>query len=59
MAKVELAPEVLDDFDRILDHLSASDAEHIAQGIGEIVDAVQILEHSPLIGRPVKGASGT
>lgn len=54
MARVELAPEVLDDFDRIIDHLSASDAEHIAQRIAEIVDAVQILEHSPLIGRPAK-----
>lgn len=58
MARVELAPEVLDDFDRSVDHLSASDAEHIAQRIAEIVDVVQVLEHSPLIGRPVKGGSG-
>jgi toxin ParE1/3/4 len=55
MARVELAPEVLDDFDRIVDHLLAADAEHIAQRIAEIVDAVQVLEHSPMIGRPVKG----
>lgn len=55
MARIELAPEVLDDFDRIFDHLSAFDADHMAQRIGEIVDAVQILEHSPMIGRPVKG----
>jgi len=54
MAGVELAPEVLDDVDRIFDHLSTFDADHIAQRIGEIVDAVQILEHSPMIGRPVK-----
>jgi len=55
MARIELAPEVLDDFDRIVDHLSKFEADHIAQRIGEISDAVQVLEHSPLIGRPVKG----
>lgn len=55
MARIALAPEVLDDFDRIFDHLSTFEAEHIPQRIAEIVDAVQVLEHSPLIGRPVKG----
>jgi plasmid stabilization system protein ParE len=55
MARIELAPEVLDDFDRIVDHLSQFEADHLAQRIGEISGAVQVLEHSPLIGRPVKG----
>lgn len=55
MARIELAPEVLDDFDRIVDHLSRFEADHISQVIGEIADAVQVLQHSPLIGRPVKG----
>lgn len=55
MARIELAPEVLDDFDRIFEHLSAFEAVHIAQRIGDIIDAVQILEHSPMIGRPIKG----
>ena len=55
MARIELAPEVLDDFDRIFEHLSSFEAEHIPQRIAEIVDAVQVLEHSPMIGRPVKG----
>lgn len=50
-----MAPEVLDDFDRIVDDLSKFEVDHISQRIGEIADAVQILEHSPLIGRPVKG----
>lgn len=54
MTRIELAPEVLDDFDRILANLSALDAEQRAQRIGAIVDALQVLEHSPLIGRPVK-----
>ena len=55
MARIELAPEVLDDFDRIFDHLTKFEADHIPQRIAEIVDALQVLEHSPLIGRPVKG----
>lgn len=55
MARIELAPEVLDDFDRIVDHLATFEVDHISQRLGEIADAVQVLEHSPLIGRPVKG----
>ncbi len=54
MARIALAPEVLDDFDRIFDHMSKFEADHIPQRIEEIVDAVQVLEHSPLIGRPVR-----
>lgn len=55
MARIELAPEVLDDFDRIVDHLSKFEADHISQRIGDIADAVQVLARSPLIGRPVRG----
>lgn len=55
MARIELAPEVLGDFDRILAHLAAFEADHLPQRIGEIVDAVQVLAHSPLIGRPIEG----
>lgn len=55
VARIELAPGVLDDFDRIFDHLAAFEVEHVAQRIGEIVDALQVLSHSPSIGRPVKG----
>ncbi len=54
MARVELAPEVLDDFDRFLDHMARFDVENMPARIGEIVQAIQILTHSPLIGRPVK-----
>ncbi|HVK82601.1 MAG TPA: type II toxin-antitoxin system RelE/ParE family toxin [Kofleriaceae bacterium] len=36
MARVELAPEVLDDLDRFVTH-------------------IQVLEHSPHMGRPVRG----
>ena len=55
MARIELAPEVLDDFDRFFDHLAQFEVKDAAQRIREIVEAVQILSHSPLIGRPVKG----
>ena len=53
MARIELAPEIQDDFDRILDHLS----EHAVKGapgrIREIIQAINVLRHNPLIGRPV------
>lgn len=58
MAHIELAPEVLDDFDRFFDHIAqydSGDPGAAPQRIGEILEAVQILTHSPLIGRPVKG----
>lgn len=55
MARIELAPEVLDDFDRFLDHLAQFETQDAAQRITEIIQSLQILAHSPLIGRPVKG----
>jgi len=54
MTRIELAPEVLDDFDRFFEHIAQFDAGSAPQRIGEILDAIQILTHSPLIGRPVK-----
>ncbi|MBS0445562.1 MAG: type II toxin-antitoxin system RelE/ParE family toxin [Proteobacteria bacterium] len=56
MARLELAPEVLDDFDRFFDHWARYDvADDAAMRVGEIVEALQILERSPLIGRKVGG----
>lgn len=55
MARVEIAPEVLDDFDRFFEHMARFEVEDAAVRIGEIVQAVEILTHSPLVGRPVKG----
>lgn len=52
MARIELAPEIRDDFDRIFDHLSRSKAGDASERIAEIVQAIGILEHSPLIGKP-------
>jgi toxin ParE1/3/4 len=58
MARIELAPEVFDDFDRFFDHIaelgSAADGR---QRITDILDALDILARSPLIGRKMKGGS--
>jgi plasmid stabilization system protein ParE len=51
VARVELAPEVGDDFDRVLDPLAEHDAEHAAARIGEIIQALNVLETNPEIGR--------
>lgn len=54
MSRVELAPEVGDDFDWILDHLAEYAVENLAERIMEIIQAISILEHSPLVGRPAQ-----
>jgi plasmid stabilization system protein ParE len=52
MSRIELAPEVGDDFDRILDHLAQYQVENPALRIREIIEALNVLEHNPMIGRP-------
>ena len=54
MSRVELAPEVGDDFDRILDHLARYEVEEPASRIREIVEAINVLESNPLIGRSAR-----
>lgn len=56
MARIELAPEVGEDFERILDHLALHQAAHIAARLHEIVAAIDVLATNPLIGRP--GSNG-
>lgn len=53
MSAIELAVEVGEDFARILDHLARYQVENAGQRIREIVEALDVLEHNPLIGRPV------
>jgi toxin ParE1/3/4 len=55
MARIELAPEVLNDFDRFFDHMAQFEIEDAPERVTQIVQALQILTHSPLIGRKVKG----
>lgn len=54
MARVELLPEVFDDFDRFLDHMARFETENPSVRIDEIVQSIQLLTHSPFVGRPVK-----
>lgn len=53
MSRIELMPAVGDDFERIADHLAEFDAADISLRIHEIIQAIAVLEHNPLIGRPV------
>jgi toxin ParE1/3/4 len=55
VARVELAPGVGDDFDRIFDHLAEDDLEHTVARMGEIIEALNVLETNPEIGRPASG----
>jgi plasmid stabilization system protein ParE len=52
MPRVDVAPEVGDDFDRILDHLSRHGVGNAPARIREIIQAFDVLETNPLIGRP-------
>lgn len=53
MSRIELAPEVGDDFERIFDHLAQYDVDDMPLRIQEIIQAIAVLDQSPLIGRPV------
>jgi len=55
MARIEIAPDVNDDLDRIFDHIAQHDLDHAAERVREIVDAISVLERNPLIGRPAQG----
>lgn len=55
MTRIEIAPEVFDDFDRFFDFIAQYDADSAPERIGEILEAVQVLSSSPMIGRPVRG----
>jgi plasmid stabilization system protein ParE len=55
VARIELAPEVLDDFDRILDHLAQFEAADTAERVAGILAGLEVLALSPEIGRPVRG----
>ena len=52
MSRIELAAEVGDDFERILDYLAQFQVENPALRIREIIAALDVLEYNPLIGRP-------
>ena len=53
MARVELAPEIAEDFDRILEYQAQLKVADATARILEIIQAIEVLAHNPLIGRPV------
>ena len=54
MARIQLAAGVLDDFDRFLEHLARFEVPDGPASITSLLAAIDILRHSPLIGRPVR-----
>jgi plasmid stabilization system protein ParE len=54
MTRVELAPESVEDFERILQHLLEHDVEQAESRIQQIVRAIDVLASNPLIGRPAR-----
>ncbi len=52
MSRIELAPEISEDFDRILEHLYQYEVADAPSRIEEILQGISVLEHNPLIGRP-------
>jgi toxin ParE1/3/4 len=55
MSGIELAADVAEDFDRIIDHLLEHGVKDPASRVQDIVAAIDVLERNPLIGRPVSG----
>jgi plasmid stabilization system protein ParE len=53
MSRIELAPEVLYDFDRFIEHQAQHGIEDTPKRIADIIAAIDVLAHSPLIGRKV------
>ena len=52
MSRIVLANQVRDDFDRIFDFLFERAPEYATQRIEAIITALDVLETSPLMGRP-------
>jgi len=54
MSRIELALEVGDDFDRILEHLHDFEGTDAPSHVDDIIKAIDVLERNPLIGRPAR-----
>lgn len=55
MSRIELAPEVLDDLDRFVVHMASFGVDDIGQRVDDLIAAIQVLAHSPNVGRRAKG----
>lgn len=54
MTRIELAPEITDDFDRVFDHIARHGEADAVERIAYIIEAINVLQHSPRIGRPAR-----
>ncbi len=54
VSRIEIAPEVADDLERILDHLLQFEIVDASARLGDIFTAIDVLENNPLIGRIVR-----
>jgi toxin ParE1/3/4 len=54
MSRIELAPEIGEDFDRILEHLHQHEVTDAPSRIEEILQGISVLVHNPLIDRPAR-----
>lgn len=56
MARIDLAPEVGEDFARIPNYLEEHQSPQVSSTVETIIGAIDLLQDNPLIGRP--GPSG-
>ena len=52
MTRVRLTSGVIEDLDRIVDHLHHHESDGASARAGEIISALDVLADNPLIGRP-------
>ncbi len=54
MTRIEIAPEVTGDLERILNHLEEFEVPDPQTRIVEIMEAIDVLASNPLLGRPAQ-----
>lgn len=57
MARLQISPGLASDFDRIFDHLAQYRVADAPERLQPILQALNVLEHNPLIGRPYGAAA--
>lgn len=54
VARIQLAPWLSENFERVFDHLARYQSDTAASGMQDIFRAIDVLERNPLIGGPVE-----
>jgi toxin ParE1/3/4 len=55
VSRIEFAPEVISDFDRIIDHLAEHEVDDATSRMEDIIAAIEVLKRNPLIGKSSHG----